>query len=81
MDEENNSCLGTVIGWIVAVVVIFFVIGLISDSGKYEGESAEFWFNAYDQENANYDKLKSCVEDYAYYDDYEQLVQVKDCIE
>lgn len=61
MDGKNNSigCLGI----IIIIVLIYFILKFLGNYGKYEGESAEFWFNAYDVESARYDELKSCIED------------------
>lgn len=54
----------TIIGWIVAIAVIWFVVSAIGGIGKYEGEGAEYWFNAYDEENAQVEELQGQVEEY-----------------
>lgn len=46
---------------------IGFGIGLVIGAtvlGKYEGMTAEEWFNQYDYENARYIELRDCVETY-----------------
>lgn len=70
MDEENNS---NWIGAIIGIVIIGAVIWWFSGAGKYEGETAEYWFNAYDEAEAKYDEFRSCVEDYDNFDIQEQI--------
>jgi len=70
MDEGNNS---NWIGGIIGIVIIGAVIWWFSGAGKYEGETAEYWFNAYDEAEAKYDKFRSCVEDYDSFDIQEQI--------
>ncbi len=61
MDEGNNlGCLGT----IITVILIGAVIWWFSGAGKYEGETAEFWFNAYDAETVKVEKLENRISDY-----------------
>lgn len=62
MDDENDSSFGC-LGIIVTIVILYFVFRFFGGIGKYEGESAEYWFNEYDAESAQYDELKTCVED------------------
>lgn len=54
----------TIIGWIVAIVVICFVFGSIGGIGKYEGQSAEYWFNADDEAEAQVEELQNKVNEY-----------------
>ncbi len=51
-----------IIGWIIGIAVIWFIISAIAGIGKYEGESAEYWFNAYDEASGQVEELQSKVE-------------------
>jgi len=51
------------IGWIIGIVIIWTVFSWIGGWGKYEGESAEYWFNAYDEENARAENYKTALEE------------------
>jgi len=49
------------------ITIAFFIfvlsVGLAGCSSGYEGESAEFWFNAYDEENAKVEEFRSALEE------------------
>lgn len=61
------------VGWIIGAIIIFAAFKMFGNLGEYEGENAEFWFNAYDH-------LQGCVEMYAYSEDYEDLAYIKNCL-
>ena len=52
---------------IIAGVIWLFssVFNGIGGFGKYEGQTAEEWFNYYDEAEAKYQRLHDCVEPYA----------------
>jgi len=60
--KENNRSLGY-FGLIIALIAIYFIFKFFSGLGKYEGESAAYWHDAYSVVSARYEELKSCVED------------------
>ena len=57
--------MSNVIGWIIGIVVFWFVFSAFGGIGKYEGQTAEEWFNDYDEAEARYQQLHDCVEPYA----------------
>lgn len=62
----NLMYLGIVV--IVIAVVVWGasqLFGGIGNIGKYEGQTAEEWFNDYDDAEARYQQLHDCVEPYA----------------
>lgn len=50
---------------LVSFWLISKLFGSLSGIGKYEGLSAEEWYNEYDASEANYQNLHDCVEPYA----------------
>ena len=67
------------------LIKIIFWIGVVIIAGrgirnifsyKYEGKTAQEWFNAYDEASADYDELYNCVEYYAISDDYDDLASI-----
>lgn len=81
----------------VIIVVIGVVIGLgwwflssagkgLSSIGKYEGQTAEEWFNSYDEEEAAHIQLKECLNDLPYgnfrgTDHYSLQSDIQNCID
>ena len=63
----------SIVGWIIGFVVIYFIFSAIEGFGKYEGESAEYWFNAYDEAESKYHEFRECVEDFDNFDIEEQI--------
>lgn len=51
-----------IIGWIIGGAVIWFIFSAIGGVGKYEGQSAEEWFNQYDEASAKVEDLSTKVE-------------------
>ncbi|MFA9288462.1 MAG: hypothetical protein ACEQSA_01105 [Weeksellaceae bacterium] len=50
------------------MVIIIFIAGIIwvlTNGGKYEGETAEYWFNAYDEVQAENDDLRYAIDEYS----------------
>lgn len=68
-NSQEQSYWPTIIGFVISMVVVFAIFG----NNKYEGMTAEDWFNAYDQENARYIKLYDCVDDLTYNEYYEDI--------
>lgn len=75
MENDNNGW-----AWILILVILYLVF---FHKQKFEGQTAEEWYYEYDYveaEKANiedeYQEFRSCVEDYAYSDDYEDLQQI-----
>ena len=61
---NDNSGGGFWLGVIVAVIATSLFWG-IGSKGKYEGQTAEEWFNDYDNAEVKYQTLYDCVEPYA----------------
>lgn len=51
-----------IIGLIIGIAVICFIFSAIGDFGKYEGQTAEEWFNEYDDASAQVEELNTEVE-------------------
>jgi len=51
------------IAWVIGIVIIISFFGVIEGIGKYEGRSAEGWYNQYDEVLGEVDNLQSEVED------------------
>ena len=69
MDDEFQG-LGFMPGLIVGIIIAAIIWG-IGKHGKYEGLTAEDWFNEYDYCEARLERYQSCVEseipDVSYY--------------
>lgn len=52
-----------VIGWIIGIVVVYYVFSSISGTQEYEGRSAEEWFNEYDESSAQVEELRTVLEE------------------
>lgn len=52
----------TIIGIIFLVLIGSY---LSKNLGKYEGGNAQYWFELYDEENAQLESLKSCIDNYS----------------
>lgn len=52
-----------IIGWIIGIAVGWLIFNAIRGFGKYEGLSAEEWFNQYDEESAQVEELNTKVDD------------------
>ena len=55
-------------GWIIAFLVGALVWSLFSHKDKYEGQTAEEWFNEYDYAESRYENFRNCVEDFDNFD-------------
>lgn len=61
MDEYNKSSwIGGIIGFLIIGAIIWWFSGV----GKYEGQNAEYWFNAYDAETAKVEELENRISDF-----------------
>ncbi|MDO8487765.1 MAG: hypothetical protein Q7S31_00425 [bacterium] len=61
MDEEYNfSWVGYIVGSIIVGVILLGLFGF----NEYEGENAEYWFNACDAETARVGELETKVGEY-----------------
>lgn len=73
--EENGGGYG---GWIIGII-IGLVIAHFFFPNKYEDQTAEEWFNAYDEQEAITEEKLNCLSDieseagYYYSEDYEGL--------
>lgn len=61
MDEDNKS---NWIGGIIGILIVGAIIWWFSGAGKYEGRTAEEWFNVYDYETARNEELENRLSDY-----------------
>ena len=62
MDEEENKL--NWIGGIIIILIIGAIIWWFSGAGKYEGETAEYWFDEYDAETARVEELENRLSDF-----------------
>lgn len=60
-DESRSGWLGWAIG--IAIAIVIGIILWFSGAGKYEGESAEYWFDAYDTEATRVEELEDRISD------------------
>lgn len=60
MNESQGNGFGC--GFLVAIIIIALIWG-IGKNGKYEGQTAEYWFNEYDYCESQIYRYQSCVED------------------
>lgn len=51
-----------IIGWIVGIIVIWFIFSSFGNIGKYEGMTAEEWFNEYDASEVQVQDLKDALQ-------------------
>ena len=61
MENENNHGWA---GWIIGIIIVIFLFLLMGGLGKYEGQTAEEWFNAYDAETARVEELENRISDF-----------------
>jgi hypothetical protein len=61
-EQENSSHNGFYTGLIVGIIIVSLIWG-IGKKGKYEGQTAEEWFNEYDDCQVRLEEYQSCVED------------------
>lgn len=57
----------------------------LSSIGKYEGQTAEEWFNDYDEAESSYSQLKDCIDnlptgDFNNYDTYSLTSDIESCL-
>jgi hypothetical protein len=80
----------TFINWVIGIAIIWFIFSFIGSFGKYEGLSAEEWFNRYDEADARVINLQdaleqanSNIEDAKYYsgESYEDMEYALDSLE
>ena len=58
MKEENGN------HWLAIILVIALVWVIFFQKDKYEGQTAEEWFNEYDYQVAQKEELESRLDDY-----------------
>jgi hypothetical protein len=75
MDEGNN--------WIVVVLIIALVYSLFFHKQKYEGYTAEEWYDEYVAAQDALDQANSNIEDAKYYvgESYEEMYDALDNLE
>lgn len=66
MEENNNYGL-------IFVLIIVLVWAIFFHKDTYEGQTAEEWFNEYDEAESRYEEFRTCVEDYDSFDIGTQL--------
>lgn len=62
MEEDNGA------GWIVLILIGALIWAFFFHNDTYEGQTAEEWFNDYDEAEARYEEFRNCVEDYDSFD-------------
>lgn len=55
--------MGKIIGLIIGIVIVYSIFNGIGSMGKYEGQTAEEWYNEYDQAEADLDAYKTAFEE------------------
>jgi len=60
--EENNEPKG----WLTIILVIALIWAIFFHKDKYEGQTAEEWFNYYDYEVAINDELRDALQEANY---------------
>ena len=58
MEENNNSS-----GCLIAILVVALIWALFFHQNTYEGQTAEEWFNEYDQTEADLEDYKTALEE------------------
>lgn len=56
--------MSQVVGWIIGIAIVLWLISSFGNLGKYDGETAEYWFNAYDEAEARVLELQNKVSDH-----------------
>lgn len=41
--------MSKIVGWIIGIIIMVWLLSTIGNIGKYDGETAEYWFEAYDE--------------------------------
>lgn len=54
--------MNTIVNWVIGIFIIWFVLSTFGGFGKYEGRSAEDWFNQYDESSGQNEELQTQVE-------------------
>lgn len=63
MDEENGS--PSWISWVVFIFVVSLIVGFFAkQDSRFDGQTAEEWFDAYDYEVSRNEELENRVNDY-----------------
>lgn len=77
MDEDNNSnwWLHFLI-WLIVFLVLGYVVSFFQDDPEFEGRSAKDWYYLYVNENVKHKNFRSCVEQYAQSDEYDELKEI-----
>ena len=76
MENEHNKTqevhmgggLVSIIWLVVAILIIWWLWGTVSGAGKYQGYTAEEWFNQYNNQYVKYQTFRECVEDFDNFD-------------
>lgn len=55
--------MNNIIGWIIGIAVIWFIFSAVGGVGKYEGQTAEEWFNQYDEASAQVENLRDALQE------------------
>ncbi len=53
-----------VASWVILIVIIWWASTAFGDVGKYEGENADYWYDAYYEEVGKVEDLESQLSDY-----------------
>ena len=64
--SEDSNGWGSIIGWVIGIAVFWFIFSNIGGAGEYQGQSAEDWFNEYDEASVEIDRLNTRIEDFQY---------------
>ena len=75
--EDDSSEEESQNGWIFFLIIGMALGAIFFSKSKYEGQTAEEWFNYYSEAESRYHELKNCVEDYAYSNNYQDLSSIK----
>lgn len=65
--------------WIFYLIFLLIIYYSFVDNKKYQGETAEDWFYKYDEIDSDFTDYKNCVNNYAYSDDYDDLLEIRNC--
>ena len=58
---------------IIVILIAALLWAIFFHEDTYEGQTAEEWFNAYDEAESRYEEFRTCVEDYDSFDIETQL--------